>query len=170
MKKMKKMKLFLVVAALFTIAASSTTFAQVTSNANANVTANLRKGLTIIKDTDLDFGIIQQNPDNSASSTVTPQNGAKFTVSGNNSSSVLVTLSNGTLTMSDPAVSVSTWVMHVTDNGTYTSGSNILTGASGNTTLSGTGAKTLWLGGTLTATTSATSGVKTGTITVTVAY
>ena len=167
---MKKMKLFLVVAALFTIVASSTSFAQVTANANANVTANLRKGLTIVKDTDMDFGIIQQNADNSASSTLTPQNGAKFTVSGNISTSLLVTLSNATLTLSDPEVSVSSWVMHVTDNGTYTSGSNILTGASGNTTLSGTGAKTLWLGGTLTATTSATSGVKTGTITVTVAY
>ena len=118
----------------------------------------------------MSFGIVQQNPDNSASSTLTPQNGAKFTVSGNNSASINVTLSDATLTMSDPAVTVSTWVMHVTDTGTYTSGSNILTGVNGTTTLSSSGAKHLWLGGTLTATTSATSGSKTGTITVTVAY
>ncbi|MCB0723332.1 MAG: DUF4402 domain-containing protein [Ignavibacteriae bacterium] len=167
---MKKMKLFLLVTALITLAVSSSSFAQVTANANANVTANLRKGLTIVKDTDMDFGIVQQNPDNSASSTLTPQNGAKFSVSGNASTTINVTLSDATLTMSDPAVTVSTWVMHVTDTGTYTSGSNILTGVNGSTTLSSSGAKTLWLGSTLTATTSATSGVKTGTITVTVAY
>ena len=164
------MKLFLVVAAIFTLAASSTSFAQVSANTTANVTANLRKGLTIVKDTDMSFGIVQQNPDNSASSTLTPDLGAKFTVSGNNSANINVTLSDATLVMSDPAVTVSTWVMHVTDTGTYSSGSNILTGVNGSTTLSGTGAKTLWLGGTLTATTSATSGNKTGTITVTVAY
>lgn len=167
---MKKMKLFLLVAAIFTLVASSSSFAQVSANTTANVTANLRKGLTIVKDTDMSFGIVQQNPDNSASSTLTPQNGAKFTVSGNNSASINVTLSDATLTMSDPAVTVSTWVMHVTDTGTYTSGSNILTGVNGTTTLSSSGAKHLWLGGTLTATTSATSGSKTGTITVTVAY
>ncbi len=168
-KKMKKMKLFLLVAAIFTLVASTDSFAQINANANANVTANLRKGLTIVKDTDLNFGIVQQNPDNSASSVVTPGSGAKFTVSGNNSANVNVTISNATLTL-DPGVTVSTWNMHVTDNGTYTSGSNILTGTSGSTTLSSTGAKTLWLGATLTATTAATSGVKSGTITVTVAY
>ena len=56
---MKKMKLFLVVAALFTLAMSSSSFAQVSANANANVTANLRKGLTIVKDVDMSFGIVQ---------------------------------------------------------------------------------------------------------------
>lgn len=167
---MKKMKLVLLLASFFVLAASASSFAQVTDNATADVTANLRKGLSITKDTDLSFGVVQQNPDNSASATVTPGNGAQFTVSGNGSTSVNVTVSDATLTLSDPAVTVSSWVMHVTDTTPYVSGSNILTGVNGSTTLSGSGQKVLWLGASLTATTSATSGSKTGTITVSVAY
>lgn len=144
--------------------------AQTSSNTTTDVTANLRKGLTITKNADLSFGDVQMAADNSATSTVTPGNGARFTVTGNNATVVTITLSNATLNLGTPTVSVSSWDMQVTDATPFVSGTNILTGTTGNTTLSATGQKVLWLGGTLTATTSATPGMKTGTLTVTVTY
>lgn len=155
---------------LFAFAADS--FAQSSANDDATVTAELRSGLTIANVSDLDFGVVQQAANGSASSVVDPEFGAQFNVTGNDDADISVTLSTATLVLTGgTGVSVATWVMHATDTQTYSSGPNILTTTTtGTTALSTSGEKTLWLGGTLTGAASSDPGSYTGTINVDVAY
>lgn len=165
------MKKILLTAAIFlTFAVSS--FAQTSANNDATVTAELRAGLTVANVSELDFVLLQQTSDGSASSVVTPEFGAQFNVTGNNNADVLVTLSTATLVLTGgTGVSVDTWVMHATDTQTYSPGASILTTTTtGGTVLSALGAKTLWLGGTLTVAADSDPGTYTGTINVDVVY
>lgn len=158
--------------AVIFLASVSVSLAQSSSNDDASVTAELRAGLTMTNVTDLAFGTVQQAANGSASATVTPGNGAQFNVTGTESADISVTLSTATLTLTGgTGVTVGTWVVHATDGTTYSSGSNILTtSTTGSTTLSETGTKSLWLGGTLSAAASSDPGSYTGTINVAVAY
>jgi hypothetical protein len=151
---------------------TTVSFAQTSANDDGTVTAELRAGLTVANVSDLDFGLVQQAADGSASSVVTPEFGAQFNVTGNNDADVSVTLSTATLVLTGgTGVSVATWVMHATDTQTYSAGPNILTTTTtGGTVLSTLGAKTLWLGGTLTGAAASDPGSYTGTINVDVAY
>src|SRR5690606_17163053 len=151
---------------------AATSFAQSSADDDASITAELRAGLTIANVSDLDFGTVQQSSDGSASSLVDPEFGAQFNITGNNDAELSVTLSSASVTLTGgTGVSVGTWIMHATDTETYSSGANILsTATTGTTTISNLGAKTLWLGGTLTAAASSDPGSYTGTINVDVAY
>lgn len=121
---------------------------------------------------DLEFGVVQQASNGSASATIEPQFGAQFNITGLSLLGFSVTLSTANLVLTGgTGVSVGTWRLHATNTQTYSSGPNILsTETTGSTTLSLLGAKTLWLGGTLTAAPSAEPGSYSGTINIEVAY
>lgn len=175
MKTLTKLGVVLVALTL-----STTLFAQNSANASANVTAQLKKGLSITNFTgDLDFGEIiltgsAQTP------AITPGSGVRFDVSGHPNKDVVISFANVTLNNNAWATTFSgttgtlvfTPVVHHTGSSTTYTPGNVVTSGNPYTLVnsSGTGLLYLWLGGSLAIQENQPQGDYEGTFTISVAY
>lgn len=161
----------------------SSVFAQNSSSADANVTASLKKGLSITNNTgDLNFGeiVLTGSADNPSIAPGNPSAGVKFEVIGHPGKTVAVTFSAVTLT-NNAWVStnggnndnlVFTPVVDETQgNSTYGGANNVTSGNSiALTNNGGLGYLYLWLGGSIAIKANQEQGDYVGTFTMNVAY
>lgn len=177
MKTLTKLSVVLVALTL-----SATLFAQSSASASANVTAQLKKGLSITNlSGDLNFGEIivassAQTP------FIAPASGVRFEVSGHPSKNVTINFSGVTLNNNEwvTAFGGTNGTLLFTPSVEHTGGSSTYSGAAsvsdGNSVAlvhlagSGTGYLYLWLGGSLAIAADQPQGDYTGTFTMTVAY
>ena len=159
---------------------SAAVLAQSTGSANATITANLKKGLSIAKvGGSLDYGEIilngsAQNP------TITPGSGTNFKVIGHPNKPVTVTFANATLTNNawvttnggtNGTITFTPNVQNTGSASTYTSPTAVTSGSAiPLVNVSGDGNLYLWVGGTLAIGATQAHGDYTGTITMSVAY
>ncbi|MEJ2107045.1 MAG: DUF4402 domain-containing protein [Acidiferrobacteraceae bacterium] len=153
------------------------------ANATGTVTARLYSAITISKTTDLDFGVMSDggaggsmtvNGDNTttAGGATTSTGGtpaaAEFAVGGANNAAYLVdtTASSANLTSGANTMAITYTAYSFNDDNTYATAYAAGTPPS----LSGTGADTLRVGGTVTVGAGQATGTYTGTVSVTVTY
>ena len=146
--------------------ATGSLFAQISDQAEADVTITLQKGLSITAGGDLDFGeqvILSSDENISASSPV------NILVTGEPSKAVDFTFpTTVSLTGSGGSLTFTTLLEETGATTSHTSGSVVSNSAS--ETIAGDGTLNLWLGGSILVPSSANSGLYTGTFNITVAY
>jgi len=150
---------------------STTLFAQASASATAQVTAQLKRGLTLTNlDGDLDFGEIIVTPAPQAPA-ITPALGVRFLASGHPNKDVVVTFGPATLTGGVSTIVFTPDVEHTGNSITYVNPIVVTSGGTYqlvNTT--GTGLLYLWLGGSLAIAADQEAADYSGTFTLSVAY
>ncbi len=164
-------KLMLVAAMVLGFAGMS--FAQLSANGAANIDAKLLTGLTMAVTKSVNFG---NNAIAAGTLTVTPANGALFTVTGTAGASINVTYPSNTVTLSNTAPgtgSITFGVQLVNSTDGITAGGAAATGSSwflSGTYPTGTGDAYFLLGGTVTLLGTENAGSYSGTFTLTATY
>lgn len=168
------------VSVLFVLLLSAPIFAQSSASANATVTANLKKGLSISQvGGSLAYGEIiltgsAQTP------AITPEDGVSFLVIGHPNKDITVTFSSVTLDNdawvtanggSNGTMTFTPEVEHTGENSTYTGATAVTSGnAYTLVNVSGNGNLYLWTGGEIGIGAAQAHGDYTGTFTMSVAY
>jgi hypothetical protein len=175
------MQTFLKFSAVFILLGLSTSlFAQSSASATAEVTAQLKRGLSITNlDGDLDFGeiILTGSPQTPA---ITPGSGVRFEVTGHPNKDVAITFSGVTLDNNawvianggtNGTLAFTPDVEHTGSSPTYSGPVVVTTGdVVPLVNVTGTGYLYLWLGGSLAIAAAQPQGDYTGTFTMNVAY